>query len=151
MPCFNSFAVIIRDSRPHRVWGWVGLSIKMSSNQYRYSHFKDKMVSPSYLYNGYPILGKWSLYWDKALRCPTMQLTTVLITKVSFAVHKNIAQYAAYLVVSSPNSTHWISVYTSDLVMVIKWNTNVLSTSRDPLYKHGLTLIPAWLSNHMPM
>ena len=44
------------------------LNIKMSSEHYRDSHYKDKtVVRPSYLYNGNPCLERQSLYWNKAL------------------------------------------------------------------------------------
>ena len=31
-----------------------------------------------------------------------------------------------------------------------KWNIEILQYNSSPFYKHGLTLIPAWISNHMP-
>ena len=49
------------------------LNIKMSSYQYRYSHYKDKTVSrPSYHYNGNTYIWKDSLYIETGPWCPDL-------------------------------------------------------------------------------
>ena len=39
----------------------------------------------------------------------------------------------------------WISKFNPHFIMEVITHTN-----RAPFYKHGLTLIPAWISNYMP-
>ena len=69
---------------------WGRLNIRMSSYQYRDSHYKDKTVSrPSYLYNGNTISGKTtSFYWKGVLvSCEVIRVALVALCTYLIVFH----------------------------------------------------------------
>ena len=97
------------------------------------------------LYLEQPITKGWCQAIGGHVLYPTDSLTVTMLDCV--AVYQTMSPY--YIWLCRRSETKNLHVNEILLVSFLVWWVEKLA-SRGPFYEHGLTLIPAWISHHMP-
>ena len=135
----------------------------MSSYQYRKSHCGDKrVVRSSYLHSGISYSGKMtSLYWIRAQDTSVAQWHALHSFTVICALYNRACHpgghcwdyWSGALSISQVTARH-LKIRHPQISCVGTWSWNELQwfvkyDTSGLFYYHGLTLIPAWICNHM--